>query len=65
MMAHRDSGGIAPLILDLEVEWLTSRYGRLNSKEKIPVHNEWVVKWVPSPGPISVEAVNLFHPAWI
>jgi len=65
MMAHRDSGGIDPLILDLEVEWLTSRYGRLNSKERIPVHIEWVVKWVPSPVRICVEAVNLFHPAWI
>jgi len=59
-MAHKDSGGIAPLILNLEVEWLTSRHSRFNRKEKIPVHIEWVSMWVPSPVRTSGEAVNLF-----
>jgi len=45
MMAHRDSGGIVPLILNLEAEWLTSRHGRFNPKEIIPAHIEWVVRW--------------------
>jgi len=65
MIAHRDSGGIAPLILILEVEWLTSRHGRFNPKKRITVHIEWVAGWVPSPVGISGEAINLSPPAWI
>jgi hypothetical protein len=60
MKAHNDSGGIAPLILNLEVEWLTSRHYRFNPKERIPVHIEWMARWVPSPVRTSGEAVNLF-----
>jgi len=47
MMAHRDSGVIAPLILNLEAEWLTSRHGPFNPKEIIPAHFEWVARWGP------------------
>jgi hypothetical protein len=60
MMAHRNSGGIAPLILNLEVELLTSHHGRFNPKERIPVHIEWVDRWVPSPVRTSGEAANRF-----
>jgi len=65
MMAHRDSGGLAPLNLNLETQWLTSRHGRFSPKEIIPLHIEWVDRW----GPIACtdfwRSGKSFPPVWI